>query len=867
MKQIVKIKFVILLFLSTYALAGIHNVPSEYPTIQAAINASVDGDNILVTPGIYSGDGNRDIDLKGKTITVKSIDPNDPNIVSATIIDCQGSEQDPHRGFYLQNAEGPDSVIAGLTITNGCADYGGGICGERSSVTITSCIISNNAADYGGGLLVRNGAITNCTIVSNSANYGGGLSNCHGAITNCTIVNNSAKSGGGLFGCGGVINSCIIADNSSEKGGGLYLCDGAITSCVIFGNSADNGGGLHLCDGNIINCTIVNNLAYNRGGGLYLANGTITNCIIWNNMPDQILDSTIPTYSCIRGYGNINNNIDAEPYFINPEEGNYHLSFHSPCISAGDPNYILDEEQTDIDGQLRLIGKYIDIGADEFFTEGALLGILPREIRIVAREGDSNMLTQYLTIWNDGSGVVNWTIDEDCDWLNIDPIIGSSSGQTDEVVLNIDVTGLSRGQYSCELTISAPNAINSITKVPVIMNIREILNHLHVPSEFPTIQEGIDAALDGETIIVAPGIYTGEGNRDIDFKGKTITVKSEGGSDTCIIDCQGSKEEQHRGFYFHYGEDTNSVVQGFTITDGYMVQYPLNYGGGIYCKDSNPHIENCVLTANRALFGGGIACVDSNAVITNCIVRNNIASINPPYWTGNDYGSGGGLSVNGQPVIINCIISGNGSSSDGGGISCGGNPAFINCTIYGNRNVHGIGGGISIGGRSGNKVTLKNCIVWGNSAGVTCNQISNPLGGIVGSALLELTYCTVQDLDIESHCLMSYVGNWSLDDPCFADPGYWDSNGTQYIDNDFWVEGDYHLKSQAGRFDPNSRGWVIDDVTSPCIDAGDPNSTVGEEPEPNNGRINMGAYGGTIEASKSYSEEPSTETIVMGDKR
>lgn len=73
--------------------------------------------------------------------------------------------------------------------------------------------------------------------------------------------------------------------------------------------------------------------------------------------------------------------------------------------------------------------------------------------------------------------------------------------------------------------------------------------------------------------------------------------------------------------------------------------------------------------------------------------------------------------------------------------------------------------------------------------------------------------------------------------------------------NAVWIEGDYHLKSQAGRWNPMSQSWVIDDVTSLCIDAGDPNSPVGDEPVPNGGIINMGAYGGTAEASKSYTIE------------
>jgi L-ascorbate metabolism protein UlaG (beta-lactamase superfamily) len=110
-----------------------------------------------------------------------------------------------------------------------------------------------------------------------------------------------------------------------------------------------------------------------------------------------------------------------------------------------------------------------------------------------------------------------------------------------------------------------------------------------------------------------------------------------------------------------------------------------------------------------------------------------------------------------------------------------------------------------------------------------------------------------------------WEGEGNIDaDPLFANPGYWayvnDPNiAVEPNDaNAVWIEGDYHLKSQAGRWDPVSESWVIDDVTSPCIDAGDPNSLVGDESEPNGGIINMGAYGGTVEASMS----PGVEQIV-----
>jgi len=93
-------------------------------------------------------------------------------------------------------------------------------------------------------------------------------------------------------------------------------------------------------------------------------------------------------------------------------------------------------------------------------------------------------------------------------------------------------------------------------------------------------------------------------------------------------------------------------------------------------------------------------------------------------------------------------------------------------------------------------------------------------------------------------------------DPLFADPGHWDDNATpDDPSDDVWIDGDYHLKSRYGRWDPAANagagGWVFDSVTSPCIDAGDRGSDFSNEPQPNGGRVNMGAYGNTMEASKS----------------
>jgi hypothetical protein len=357
-------------------------------------------------------------------------------------------------------------------------------------------------------------------------------------------------------------------------------------------------------------------------------------------------------------------------------------------------------------------------------------------------------------------------------------------------------------------------------------------------ADFDNIQAAINDANDGDEIVVYPCTYTGDGNRDIDFLGKAITVRSQDGPQSCVIDCAGTFEDNHRGFYFVSGEDANSILDGFTITNGYVVT-ECEGGAAVYCYQSRPTIRNCVITHNTArlhpnsrcvCYGGGIYVGQSSPTITHCVISGNAVG---------RYGLGGGVSchLESQLSLHNCIISTNtayGDHSEGGGIYCGytAGLTIVNCTIAGNA-TSGYGGGICLDD-STDFIAL-NSILWRNSA----NQI---FGGGAGSRAV--TTCDVQG---------GWPGDGNIDaDPCFAKPGYWDANGTPEDHNDdFRVEGDYHLKSEGGRWEPNSESWVLDDVTSPCIDKGDWRSSVGDEPYPNGGVINMGAYGGTAQASKS----------------
>jgi len=288
MKVAILLNLALLLFLSAPVNGATLVVsPEEYPTIQAAIDDANEGDTVMITPGTYTGPGNGDIDFRGKAITVRSVAPENPQIVAKTVIDCNGSEADPHRGFYFHTFERPNSVLDGLTIVGG--PPGPGIFCSSSSPTIRNCVIRDW---HGGGigLWMSNATIINCTITGNSHPEGGGL-NCDESsptITNCTFANNWADSGGAVY-CGGeyagrspTITNCTFASNWADSGGAVY-CGGqysaipTITNCTFTDNSADYGGAV-FCDGQlehrngssppITSCTFSENTAYRSGGDI-----------------------------------------------------------------------------------------------------------------------------------------------------------------------------------------------------------------------------------------------------------------------------------------------------------------------------------------------------------------------------------------------------------------------------------------------------------------------------------------------------------------------------------------------------------------------------------------------------------------------
>jgi hypothetical protein len=368
--------------LTATTFADTLQVPAQYATIQAAINASADGDDVLVAPGTYF----EAISLQGKAITLHSADG-----ANSTIIDSSGKNTSTVK---VMSGEGHDTVIEGFTIAGGVGDssiygmpIGGGMNVFATSPTVRDCVFEDNVANMGGGMNVTGGnaIIERCMFRNNRSMGFGNFATGGGGIS----LNNSLAM---------VVNCTFEANYAWMEGGGAVILFGTPTfaNCAFIGNEASSFGGAvqnGVSNSKFVNCTFVRNDAFqgdalrnwSTGGAM---NITVENCIFWGHQANSIMDlggaASMVRHSVVEfGWNGAGEMIlDADPKFgrmpsAGPDDewgsadddfGDLCLQPSSSAIDAGDADAIPADVTTDLLGNDRIINGWVDMGAHEFLA-------------------------------------------------------------------------------------------------------------------------------------------------------------------------------------------------------------------------------------------------------------------------------------------------------------------------------------------------------------------------------------------------------------------------------------------------------------------------------------------------------------------
>jgi len=657
----------------------------------------------------------------------------------------------------------------------------------------------------------------------------GGAVYCYGShptIANCRITNNVGDCGGAIYGVDSdlTIYNTVIANNTSM---GDYPQSGGI-SCV--GNSYFQ----------IDNCTVVNNFP---GGILSSASywTEVTNTIVWGNGNYQVdcdaLRSALIFCDVQGGYSG-EGNLDADPCFFDPSRGigseydgaiaNWTLRSNSPCINGGAPTATGD---TDLAGNTRIDSDLIDLGAFENQSDLPLMTVTPADAFDVGCVPVNTQSAMTLDLTN--TGQVDFAVES----LSLSDPNGAFSIETpithhvllpgDSVEVEIGLTPSEARVYTGVLHVAstssnAPHkriALRGVGVSGAIVPGGDV-SGTWTRAESPYTVTGDIAVPRGRALTIEPGVevkFAGHFGLTVGYR---ATLTALGTADEPILFMPIDTEEGWFGIRF-VNTGNEDVLQYCTIEYARkprteMSDYANAMGGGIYCGmsydftdgvpiPSSPTIDHCLIAHNRADYAGGIMCTDeSKAVITHNRIMDNSSLAGGGIWVFAAY-----------PLIANNVIAHNSAAFGGGIYNYYGIPSIVNNTIAHNR-PNGLDldwanlWGMQI-------VPVLNNIVWGN-------EIYLWPDGMPGEYDIRFN-------DIQG----GWVGQGNIEvSPAFADP----------------ENRDYHLKSEAGRWDREVADWVIDEMTSPCIDAGDPGQSKGDESDSHGDAINMGAYGGTTEASK-----------------
>lgn len=659
--------------------------------IQDAVDAAVDGDEIVVTNGTYLTGGRAagtNVFLNrvavDKQLVLRSV--NGPQV---TIIDGQKSV----RCVSLNS----NAFLSGFTLTNGLTGgSGGGVFCDMPTALISNCMIVASVASsnsFGGGAC--GGTLYNCTLTGNSAVNGGGAGNS--ILYNCLISSNSASQGGGVY--GGTLYNCALTKNSAESGGGAYT--GTLRNCTVTGNSGSFGGGVYGAD--LRDCIAY----YNIGpGGNYDSSSMLSFCC-----------TTPPPL-------NGTNNLTVEPQLAST----WHLGANSPCIGKGSYEPV---SGVDLDGEPW--ANPPSIGCDEYWS-GSATGALSVAMAVPY----TNLAVGFaVSVESAIGGKLSAS-----SWDFGDGVVVSNRPYTSH-------SWAAAGNYALVLRAynnSFPAGVAATAMVHVVTQpVHYVVTNGSSPSAAysswasaaTNIQDAVDAStVAGALVLVSNGVYQSGARAVYGISNrlavtKPVTIRSVNGpAATRIVGYQVPT--------FVYGSSavrcvylTNgAVLSGFTLTNGTTQasgdRTKQMSGGAVYCEFGSTVVSNCVLTGNGAAYRGGAACFGS---LTDCTLTNNNAS----------YGGGAYSSA-----LTNCTLTVNTASSGGGAYNC----ALIKCLLR--TNYANYGGGAWYGsldrctltnnsaasGGGAYSSTLNNCALTGNSVAAY-----SPYGG--GAYNCILNNCTI----------------------------------------------------------------------------------------------------------------------------
>jgi hypothetical protein len=751
------------------ASATIRNVPGQYGAIQAAINACVMGDTVLVAPGVY-----QNINFNGHMITVASLFliTGDYDYVLRTVIDGGGNGNP----VTFNHGEGNAALLIGFTLQNsGTAYYNGGICCDSSSPSIVYSRILARTGGYGFLCNYANPLVTNTLIIGSSeaAVYCRNYSNP--VFTNCVICGYGGyyDVSGGWYGSPNLVN-CICWGSVSRE------FDGTVVSryCDIRGGSPGEGNinlDPQFLDAGSLDYNICSQSPCIDAGepNIIDPDSTRSDIGIYFRTRPQCTPGEVwyisPTGSDSTGDGSISN-----PF----RTGRHGVT----AASSGDSVIFLNGTYHE---SLRIIGKYIVL-ASSFVSTGDTLDI---HRTVLYGDSASSVVTAYL--YDSTTTIEGLTIEHTA--------LGSGGVGIECRDGNITIlNNIIQNNFGSGLAISSPNGI--VINNNIIRNTTTSIGAGIVAMGGSFLIQDNYIAFNKASMAGGGGLYIGDANVRVIgnvFEADTASNNSSGGA---ILGGDSQGQIINNIFRYNRAGDGGAISlfgSDITLAANTIISNSANTGGGIYLMygEADSIIENNIISYNSASnMGGGVACLSASVMLKNNTIRyNSAATGGGAYFDGgaNIYfnsilsnsatGNGGGVVLRNQQYyrVYNNIITGN-TAANGGAVWTDHIFGSFHSNVFAVNSASVAGGGLFLSNNS--NMSIGNSILWENTAANGPQLFLDP------NSISSITFNDIQG-GFPSH------GNINLD-PLFRN----DSTG------------DYHLSSLA----------CGDTADSPCIDAGSP---------------------------------------------